>query len=104
MSILYSVLTIIPLTVIVITALFGLADLRPVMHTLRHDGTAFDLVLGVFFVTMGLGGAFLALSVMDGSHVVKLPGLTLLYGISGVFFMIGHYAPWRMWIKRGPRK
>lgn len=105
MNFLYCVLTIIPLVVIVITALFGLADVRPVIHAIRGGSVPFDLILGAFFVLMGLGGAFLCLSVMAGSHTVSVPGLLLLYGIAGVFFMIGHYAPWRLWIKyRMPRQ
>ncbi len=103
MNTLYGILTVIPLCVIVITAMFGLADVRPVAHAIKNDGAAFDIILGVFFVCMGLGGSFLALSIMSGSHTVTIPGLLLLYGIAGVFFMIGHYAPWRNWIKQRER-
>lgn len=103
MSFFYTVLTIIPLAVIVVTALFGLADVRPVLHAIRHDTATFDMILGAFFICMGLGGGFLCMSVMSGSHTVTLAGLLLLYGIAGVFFMIGHYAPWRLWIKSRER-
>lgn len=98
----HSIATLIPLFVIVLTALFGLADVKPISHSLRDRGKAlvFDVGLAASFLLMGIGALFLALSVLGGTHTVKWPGIVLLYGIAGSFFMIGHYAPWRLWIKR----
>lgn len=89
-----------PLAVILITALFGLADVRPLTQSLRGMGQTFDIILGACFMLMGIGSTFLVLALLTGTHDIKWPGVTLLYGIAGVFFMIGHYAPWRKWVKR----
>ncbi|QYC96696.1 holin [Stenotrophomonas phage BUCT627] len=88
------------LAVILITALFGLADVRPITQSLRGYGKTFDIILGACFMLMGIGSTFLTLSLLSGAHDIKWSGVTLLYGIAGVFFMIGHYAPWRKWVKR----
>lgn len=96
----HTLFTLPPLLIIGITSFFGLADVRPVGHANEFRTLCFDFMLGVCFLAMAVGALFLALAVLGGTHVVKWPGIILLYGVSGVFSMIGHYAPWRLWIKR----
>lgn len=97
---LLTVLALVPLAIIALTGLFGLADLKPISHSMREGSSAFEILLGLSLLLMALSAVFLALSLMGGTHALKWPGVGLLYGIAGVFLMIGHYAPWRKWIKR----
>lgn len=89
-----------PLVAIIITALFGLADVRPITNSIQGQGKTFDAVLGLCFFLMAVGAVFLGLSILAGTHPIKWSGVTLLYGVAGTFVMIGHYAPWRLWVQR----
>lgn len=93
-------LAMIPLAVIALTGMFGLADLKPISHSMREGSSTFEILLGVSLLLMSLSAIFLALSLLGGKEPLTWPGLGLLCGAAGVFLMIGHYAPWRKWIKR----
>lgn len=99
----FTLLTIPAIVVIMVTGVFGLADVRPIGQMFSRGGSKFDYILGLTFfsTTVGVTGHFF--NILEGEHRVYFWECVLSWGIAGTFLMIGHYAPWRKWIRRDDR-
>lgn len=96
----FAILILPSLLILLTTGLFGLADVRPLTKSFKSHSAAFDILLGAafFILTVGATGRFL--SVVSGEHHVSGWECCITWGAAGIFLLIGHYAPWRKWIKR----
>ncbi|AMW36190.1 holin [Xanthomonas phage XAJ2] len=97
----WSILATPPLSVIFITAIFGLNDvgLHPFQKLIRGNGI-FEMLLGVSFLVMAWGSFMMLSAVLFGASIYTWRGCTLMWGIGGALFFAGKFAPWRIWIRR----
>lgn len=101
MTNLWSILALPALVIVWMTALSGLNDIRP--HSLRNSGYVAALMetgLGLSFLAMGMGSTLMLIGTAAGANIYTWRGCVLMWGVAGVFFFIGKFAPWRRWIRR----
>ncbi|MCD9005212.1 holin [Luteimonas sp. XNQY3] len=97
----WSILALPALSVVWLTAMFGLNDVRP--YSLRRVVSwagAVDFGLGLSFLAMALGSFMMLAAVIFGAHIYTWRGCLLMWGVAGVFGLVGKFAPWRRWIRR----
>lgn len=97
----WSLLALPALAVVLLTAVFGLNDLRP--STLRRIWSragAIELCLGLSLLAMALGSFMMLMAVLYGAHLYTWRGCLLMWGVAGVFALVGRFAPWRRWVQR----
>jgi hypothetical protein len=98
---LWSVLAVPALVVIFLTALFGLNDVHVRdIRKLGKRGGMVEMALGASFLVTALMTFTIGAACVLGANVYTWRGCLLMYGISGIFGLVGRFAPWRNWIRR----
>jgi len=98
---LWSLATVPALVVIFLTALFGLNDVRiRQLRLLAHGQGLVELCLGLSFVLMASMSFVMGAACVMGANIYTWRGCLLMWGIAGVFGLVGRFAPWRNWIQR----
>lgn len=97
----WSLLALPALSVVWLTAMFGLNDVRPysMRRVLTRAGLV-DLGLGLSFLATAMGSFMMLTAVLYGAHIYTWRGCLLMWGIAGVFALVGRFAPWRRWVRR----
>ncbi|HEY0201132.1 MAG TPA: hypothetical protein VGC24_05520 [Burkholderiaceae bacterium] len=98
---LWSLAAVPALIVVFATALFGLNDvqIREAARLVRGRGWI-ELGLGASFVLMAWMSFTIGAACLLGASVYTWRGCLLMWGVAGVFGLVGRFAPWRNWIKR----
>lgn len=98
---LWSLLAVPPLVIIFLTALFGLNDVQVrQIHQLASGKGLVELTLGASFALMAWMSFTMGTACLLGAHLYTWRGCLLMWGIAGVFGLVGRFAPWRNWIQR----
>jgi len=98
---LWSLAAVPALVVIFLTALFGLNDvqIRQIRQLARGQGVL-ELALGASFALMASMSFLMGAACLMGANLYTWRGCLLMWGIAGVFGLVGRFAPWRNWIQR----
>lgn len=98
---LWSLAAVPALIVIFLTALYGLNDvqIRKLRQLARGQGLV-ELALGASFALMASMSFLMMAACLMGADLYTWRGTFLMWGIAGVFGLVGRFAPWRNWIQR----
>ena len=102
-----SLLTLLPLLIIAITALYGMNDVRT--HRLRHlvspQGYV-ETALGLSFLATFSGAGLMIFGIIGGLAtgvgLYSWLGLVFTTGIAGVFLFAAVFMPWKQWVRSLP--
>lgn len=92
-----------PLVVILMTAVWGLNEIRKFAgdgplalnrHTAKEGG------LAVSYIALGSASGLMLWGIWNGIEVITWRGAFLVFGASGVFIFFGKFRPWARWIRR----